>query len=325
MSTRRSAVPERADGHRQALAQLVAEHLNRTPRQLPTHLLYDDLGSALFEAICHLPWYAVARTEMALLRRHAAEIHAVCGAVDTVLELGPGSGEKLLTLLAGRQLPQVDTALVDVSRDALLLAERTLSLDPGLRVERVHATYEEGLSDVRSRWQGRTPLVVFLGSNIGNFDGHEARELLRSIRRALPGQGGLLLGTDLVKPESELLMAYDDPLGVTAAFNRNLLLRLNRDLDATFDLAGFGHRAVWNAAASRVEMHLVSLHRQRVTVPAAPLDLRFEPGDFIWTESSHKYRLPDVETLLAAAGFDLAGQWAADGFALTLARAANPA
>ena len=135
------------------------------------------------------------------------------------------------------------------------------------------------------------------------------------------GRGALLLGTDLVKPERELLLAYDDPLGVTAAFNRNLLVRVNRELSGDFDVSQFGHRAVWNAAASRVEMHLVSRTRQRVRVPAAHIDITFEPGEPIWTESSYKFRSEDLAPMLGQAGFRVIGQWEEDGFALTLAEA----
>ena len=163
--------------------------------------------------------------------------------------------------------------------------------------------------------------MVFLGSNIGNFDPPGTGALLRSVREALARGDGLLLGTDLVKPESELLLAYDDPLGVTAAFNRNLLVRVNRELDADFDVRQFSHRAIWNAPAARVEMHLVSGSRQRVQVRRARLDVTFEAGEPIWTESSYKYRLDDLAPILDRAGFRATAQWEESGFALTLAEA----
>lgn len=306
---------------RETLGREVAEHLNRTPRQLPTHALYDALGSALFEAICCLPWYRVTRTEQALLARHAPEILERCGDVTTVAELGPGSGEKLLTLLTSWRVPSVGVTLIDVSADALMQSERTLAGRAGIQVERVQDTYEGGLSRLRLRDSAGVPLVVFLGSNIGNFDAAGAGRLLGAVRLALPAGGAFLLGTDLVKPEPELLAAYDDPLGVTAAFNRNLLVRLNRELGATFALEDFAHRAVWNAEASRVEMHLVSRRTQEVHIPDFGVHLTLDAGETIWTESSCKYRLEEVGPLLARAGFEVTGQWAQDGFALTLARA----
>ncbi len=133
-------------------------------------------------------------------------------------------------------------------------------------------------------------MTLFLGSNIGNFDPPGADEFLREVRASFASRDVLLIGADLVKPERDLLLAYDDPLGVTAAFNRNLLVRINRDLGADFDVAAFGHRALWNAAESRVEMHLVATSRQQVRIPGASLDVTFEAGETIWTESSYKYR-----------------------------------
>ena len=177
--------------------------------------------------------------------------------------------------------------LVDVSGAALEAATRALTIHTDLVLSAHQATYEAGLAEVtrEQRTTGRS-LVLFLGSNIGNFDPPGADAFLRNIRAALTEGDAVLLGADLVKPERDLLLAYDDPLGVTAAFNRNLLVRANRELGADFDVDGFTHRALWNAAASRIEMHLVSARRQRVRVPAARLDITFEAGEPIWTESS---------------------------------------
>lgn len=301
-----------------AFARAVADLLQRSPRQLPTQYLYDQLGSSLFEAICHLPWYRIATIEQRLLAMHAADIHARVGATALTVELGPGSGEKLRTLLAERQVRNTRVELIDVSAEALEQASRTLGNVPGLDVRVRQATYEDGLAQLRIT---SPALVVFLGSNIGNFDPAGAAGLLRSMRAALLPGSFVLLGTDLVKPEAELLLAYDDPLGVTAAFNRNLLVRVNRELGANFDLGGFAHRAVWNAGAARVEMHLVSLRPQRVSVPAAGVEVAFAAGEVIWTESSYKYRVDQLSPMFAQAGFATTGQWELDGFALTLARA----
>ena len=182
------------------------------------------------------------------------------------------------------------------------------------------STYEEGLGRVARRRPPEGALILlFLGSNIGNFDPPVAHELLGRIRRALRPGDALLLGSDLVKPEPELLVAYDDPLQITGAFNRNLLRRINDELDATFDLYGFAHRAVWRAEERRVEMHLVSRRRQTVEIAAADCALTFEPGEWIWTESSHKYERDQVIAEGRAAGFDGAEQWVDEDarFALT--------
>jgi L-histidine Nalpha-methyltransferase len=322
MSTRPSAAPDRTEAARAAFAFDVASSLTRSPRELPSHHLYDELGSSLFEAICRLPWYRITRVEQQLLRSHGSEIFERLRPISTVVELGPGSGEKLATLLASGRAGEVMVHLVDVSSAALEKASDALAARSSLSVVAHEATYEAGLSSI-ARPVGATgqTLVVFLGSNIGNFDPAGSDAFLRGVRASLVEGDALLLGTDLVKPEPELLVAYDDPLGVTAAFNRNLLVRINRELGGDFDLGAFSHRAVWNEPASRVEMHLVSGARQRVRVPASGLDITFEAGESIWTESSYKYRVDDLAPMLSRAGFGAVGQWRAEGFALTLAEA----
>lgn len=321
MSTPPSAVPDRTDTPQAPVALEVAEYLQRTPRQLPTHYLYDRLGSTLFEAICHLPWYRIATIEQQMLAAYARDIHALAGAVGVVVELGPGSGEKLVTLLGARQRQALQVRLIDVSVEALEQASRALGAVPGLDVQLERATYTEGLARLAGAPSGDQTLVVFLGSNIGNFDSVDADRLLQAMRTAVAPGSSVLIGADLVKPEAELQLAYDDPLGVTAAFNRNLLVRMNRELGADIDVGSFAHRAVWNASASRVEMHLVSLRRQRVSVPAAALELVLEAGESIWTESSYKYTTGQLRDMLARARFGVTAQWEHDGFALTLARA----
>jgi L-histidine Nalpha-methyltransferase len=315
----------------QAFAGDVAYYLALTPRQLPSRYLYDALGSALFEAICELPWYRITRAERNLLGSRGGDILAHVDPLGTVIELGPGSGEKLAALVHAGAVQlhgaRLSVHLIDVSAAALELASRTLgALDANQSIEIVahQATYEAGLvqAAVGRRSAGRT-LALFLGSNIGNFDPPGADAFLLHIRAALAIGDCLLIGTDLVKPEAELLRAYDDPLGVTAAFNRNLLIRINRELGADFDVDAFRHRALWNDAESRVEMHLAATRRQRVRIPAASLDVTFEEGETIWTESSYKYRRDDVVRMLERAGFSRVDQWVdeADGFALTLVEA----
>jgi L-histidine N-alpha-methyltransferase len=316
----------------EAFAGDVEYYLTLTPRQLPSRYFYDPLGSALFEAICELPWYRITRAERDLLARYGGDIFSRVDPVSTLIELGPGSGEKLATLIeAGRPSHRrLAVHLVDVSAAALDLARRTLgTIDRAdwLEIVTHQATYETGLVDAAAQRRsspasGRT-LTLFLGSNIGNFDPPGADAFLRGVRTSLGGGDSLLVGTDLVKPERDLLLAYDDPLGVTAAFNRNLLVRINRELGADFDVKAFRHRALWNAAESRVEMHLVADSPQHVRIPGASLDVAFEEGETIWTESSYKYRPDDVQKMLERAGFSHVAQWLdeAAGFALTLVTA----
>jgi L-histidine N-alpha-methyltransferase len=309
-----------------AFAEAVQFYLTQTPRELPSEFFYDALGSALFEAICELPWYRITRAERALLAAHGARIFALAEPVSTVVELGPGSGEKLATLLDARTHARPTTVhLVDVSAAALSLASRTVGELDNVSIVAHRAPYEAGLVEAtaaRGR-SGRT-LVAFLGSNIGNFDPPGADAFLRGVRGSLLPRDVLLVGADLVKPERDLLLAYGDPLGITAAFNRNLLLRINRELGGDFDLDGFVHRAIWNAEHSRVEMHLVSTARQRVRVRDASIDVTFEPDEPIWTESSYKYEPDGVMNVLERAGFRGVAQWVDEDarFAVTLVEAA---
>lgn len=304
-------------------AEDVRLYLERSPRQLPSRYLYDPLGSALFDAICHLPWYRITSAETRLIRAHAAKVLDALHPLARVVELGSGSGQKLVALIeAGPPRREtLDLHLVDVSGAALASASRALAELDQVRVVAHQATYEAGLRDVTHALgrPGRT-LALFLGSNIGNYDPPGAASLLTQLRQALSPGDGFLLGTDLVKPEADLLLAYDDPLGVTAAFNRNLLVRMNRELDADFDVASFRHRAVWNAGSSRVEMHLVSLRAQRARIRRARLELTLRDGEHIWTESSYKFDAAGVVRQLEAAGFRRRAQWidSESQFALTL-------
>jgi dimethylhistidine N-methyltransferase len=336
----KTAGPEPID----SLAGDVQYYLTLTPRQLPSRYLYDALGSALFEAICELPWYRITKTERALLERHARAIFARVNPLSTLVELGPGSGDKLAALISagGARSRRLAVHLVDISAAALDLATRTITaLDAGDLVIVPHqATYESGLIEAMARRLPACPepgrgvrpepgrgagraLTLFLGSNIGNFDPPGADAFLRGMRASLASGDSLLVGTDLVKPERDLLLAYDDPLGVTAAFNRNLLVRVNRELGADFDINAFRHRALWNAEDSRVEMHLVAERAQHVRIPGASLEVAFEAGETIWTESSYKYRPEQVVRILERAGFQQVEQWidASNGFAVTLVEA----
>jgi len=312
--------PWAANLERRQFADDVGYYLRLDPRQLPSRYFYDALGSALFEAICRLPWYSITRAERRLLDARAADIVQRLPPLSTLVELGPGSGEKLSILVrAAGSAASLTVHLVDVSSAALDLATRTLSAHDDVTIVSHQASYEAGLETLSHRLAGRT-LVLFLGSNIGNFDPPGADEFLRTIRRALGPGDALLIGADLVKAERDLVLAYDDPLGVTAAFNRNLLVRVNRELDADFDIDAFTHSAIWNPSESRVEMHLVSARSQRVRIAASRLDLTIDAGEAIWTESSYKYRAAEIVSMLQGAGFREIDQWIdqSDGFALTL-------
>lgn len=323
--TPRLAMRARADGEDDLVAEFADDlrrQLTRTPRRISSRYLYDALGSALFDAICELPWYRVTRAELRLLERHAPRIWSATAPLDRIIELGAGDGRKLAALLAGRQraVAPLRIDLVDVSATALESAARAVAVMDGTRVVTHRATYEAGLEAASGQAARGRALVLFLGSNIGNFDPRSADALLASIARSVRPGDALLLGADLVKPERELLLAYDDPLGVTAAFNLNLLVRINRELGADFDPARFLHRAIWNERDRRVEMHLVSKGGQVVRIPGAGLTLELRPGESIWTESSYKYRPDEVLRMIARAGFAETGHWldAGAGFSLTL-------
>jgi L-histidine N-alpha-methyltransferase len=295
---------------RASFAADVAKALCRHPRQIPSTYLYDELGSALFEAICRLPWYRITRAESALLAGHARDIFRPLARPISLAELGCGSGEKIALLVsaAGERFPQIQ--LVDISQTALDMARYRLQAIGMPAVLTHHVQYEQGLvRAAQQRPRDGSLVVLFLGSNIGNFTPPVARDLLAHIRRLLRPGDALLLGTDLVKPERELLLAYDDPLKITAAFNRNLLRRINDELGGNFDLEGFTHRATWNAAERRVEVYLVSARAQRVAIPGARIEVELGEGEAIWTESSHKYEPAQVLEEGIVAGFSGGEQW----------------
>jgi dimethylhistidine N-methyltransferase len=337
MSDGSGSVIDRRASDLDQFAADVRRDLRLTPKQLQSKYLYDALGSSLFEAICRLPWYAITRAETRLLEDHALEIVSrVCLTspralgdewTPTIVELGCGSGEKIVILAEALQAvgARARVHLIDISSQALEQSERTLGRLRHISVVGHRETYEVGLR-AAARARDRGPmLVLLLGSNIGNFDAPAADEFLQAIRRALAPGDALLLGADLVKPEGQLQLAYDDPLGITAAFNRNLLVRINNELGGTFDLDAFAHVALWNARDQRVEMHLESRRRQQVTIappgcgPGA-WSVEFAEGERIWTESSYKYAPAQIDRMGQRAGFSTAEQWIDETarFALTL-------
>jgi len=280
-------------------------------KELPSKYFYDDVGSALFEVISRLPEYGLTRADERLLRRHADEIVDRLAGPVAVVELGSGSGKKtrwLLEALSRRQCTFYYP--VEISRSALAMCERELSDIDSISILGFEREYLDGLLEVAAcRKRGQHLFVLFLGSTIGNFDRPAGVKFLTEIRRILEPGDSLLLGTDLDKPSSQLLRAYDDELGVTAAFNLNLLARINRELDANFDLPQFAHAPKINREARSVEMHLRSRRRQTVTIPAAELQVQFREGETIWTESSHKYLAEEIFQIALDAGFRCEAQW----------------
>jgi L-histidine N-alpha-methyltransferase len=303
----------------------VRRDLALAPKQLQSKYLYDALGSSLFEAICRLPWYRITRAESRLLARHAPDIVAALtpGEPAMIVELGCGSGEKLVVLAEALQAAggSARVHLIDISSQALEQTEQRLERLQHFSVVGHQSTYEVGLRRAAAARTGSGPLLVLLlGSNLGNFDAPAALNFLRRIRLALQPGDLLLLGADLVKPEAQLRLAYDDPLGVTAAFNKNLLVRVNRELGGNFDLAAFDHLAVWNDIEHRIEMHLVSRAAQTVTITGAQTTVSFASGERIWTESSYKYEPSQIERMGVETGFALRDQWIDDDarFALSV-------
>jgi dimethylhistidine N-methyltransferase len=290
----------------------VREGLTRKgQKELLSKYLYDDVGSALFEVISHLPEYGLTRADERLLQRHANEIVERLDAPVAVAELGSGSGKKTRWILqALSRWQRTFYYPVEISRSALAMCERELSDIDSISIVGFEREYLDGLLEVAAHRQRNQHLfVLFLGSTIGNFDRDAGVKFLAAVRRILEPGDSLLLGTDLEKPSAQLRQAYDDEIGVTAAFNLNLLARINRELDADFDLSQFAHVARINAEARSVEMHLESKRRQTVRIPAADLRVEFAEGETIWTESSHKYAPDEVFRMAQVAGFRCEAQW----------------
>lgn len=280
-------------------------------KELPSKYLYDDVGSALFEVISHLPEYGLTRADERLLRRYSDDIADRVAGPVAIAELGSGSGRKtrwLLEAFCRRQ--RTSYYPVEISHSALVMCERELSDIDAISIVGFEREYLDGLLEVAAfRKSGEQLLVLFLGSTIGNFDRAAGVRFLSDVRCILQPGDSLLLGTDLEKSSAELVRAYDDELGVTSAFNLNLLARVNRELGADFDLAQFAHVARVNQEARSVEMHLESQRRQIVSIPEAEVVVEFQEGETIWTESSHKYALGEIYEMARAAGFRCEVQW----------------
>ena len=294
-------------------------------KELPSKYFYDALGSKLFEAITDLPEYGLTRADERLLKEHASEIAAGIPGDIVVCELGSGSGKKtrwILEALSRRRHTYYFP--IEISPGALAVCRRELLDIDSVSIVGLERQYLDGLLEVAARRRaGQRIVVLFLGSTIGNFSPPADTRFLQDIRRILEPGDALLLGTDLEKPIPQLIAAYDDSLGVTAAFNLNLLARINRELDGEFAVRDFCHEARFNRATSSVEMHLRSLRDHVVAIPAAGFSAAFKQGESIWTENSHKYSLQEVTCMAHAAAFRCEAQWidAEWPFAETLLRA----
>ena len=274
-------------------------------REILSKYLYDEVGSALFEAICLLPEYGLTRADTRLLQTHAREMVARMPRPAHVAELGSGSGKKTRWILeALARYQHTFYYPIEISPAALAACEKELGQIELVHIVGYEKPYLEGLRAVVNRRQpGEHVCVLFLGSTIGNFDRPAADDFIRQVRSVLEPGDSLLLGTDLEKSVEVQLLAYDDPAGVTASFNLNVLARINRELGADFDLKQFAHEAFWNVTERRIEMHLRSLQRQRVDIPGSSLRIRLEEGETIWTESSHKYSPSEPVEMAARTGF----------------------
>jgi dimethylhistidine N-methyltransferase len=278
-------------------------------KELPSKYLYDDVGSALFEAITRLPEYGLTRAEERILREHSGDIAEHLTAHGMVVELGSGSGRKTRQILeALAHHKSMTYCPIEISSSALVSCERELDDLAHVSILGFETEYLDGLSKaVARRKPGDAVVVLFLGSSIGNFDRGPADEFLRNIRQAIEPGDSLLLGTDLEKPLAQLIPAYDDSLGVTEAFNRNLLARINRELGGDFDLSQFEHVALYNASERRIEMHLRSIAAQTVTIDKTSFAFRCD--ETIWTESCHKYRRNEPAEMGRRTGFECVAQW----------------
>jgi dimethylhistidine N-methyltransferase len=289
---------------------ILRDGLGSKPLRIPSAFLYDELGSALFEAITLLPEYPLARIGSRLLQDSCKELVELGS--ECVIELGPGSGgmsSALLQALAVRR-PGIQVTAIDISEYALRSCERAFARIEGLTVRTVRAEYLNGLREATERGpRGLRTLVLFLGSNLANFDAQEAAAFLGEVRRTLNEGDALLLAFDLEKDAGALLRAYDDALGVTAAFNKNALVRLNRQWQANFPLDAFAHKSLWNADHRRIEMHLFATMDCTVTIPRLSRTLHFRAGESLWTESSHRFSLLEVSEWATASRFRIARQW----------------
>jgi dimethylhistidine N-methyltransferase len=301
---------DRASIRLSPMAHDVAIGLTATPKWLSAKYFYDAAGSALFEEITRLPEYYLTATECSIFHQYAREMLTTAGDDLSVLELGAGSAAKSIVLLRELQKRQDSVRFVpiDVSESALDEAVARVGEElPDVLVTPAVMDYTEGLDGV-GHAEGRK-LVLYIGSSIGNFEPFQAGALLGKLRCSLNSGDAILLGTDMRKPASILIPAYDDSQGVTAAFNKNILSHINRELGADFDLDAFAHRAVWNSNQSRIEMHLESLSDQTVNIVGLRRSIHFREGETIHTENSYKFTMPMLEAIADNGGFRIEQTW----------------
>ena len=292
-------------------AQDVRAGLSSTPKHLFPKYLYDELGSRLFEAICAVPEYYLTRAEHEILSTHGHDIAAAIPGCDMLIELGSGSAEKTRLIIEAMIKKQGELLFIPIDISASALKESSEALLGSYSELRIHAyaaDYFQALEALPSLGL-RPVLVLFLGSNIGNFEPDEAASFLRAIRSVLRPKDALLLGADLKKDRAVLEAAYNDPLGVTRAFIVNELERINRELDANFDLWAFGLRSFYNEKVGRVEVYLESLSNQAVEIRDLDLSLRFGAGERIHVENAYKFDLEGLSRLAANTGFRLERTW----------------
>lgn len=288
--------------------------LTSRPRTLSPRYFYDELGSILFEAIVRLPEYYVGRAEDEILRDSCGEIlKAIPGSIRLV-ELGCGAATKTRHIISAALQRQTELEYFPIDIDSGILSDTADTLAgeyDGLRITGIAATFEKAIGELAARLSDveQRTLVLFLGSTIGNLEPDTQRELLRSLRRTLRPGDALLMGADLVKSEGILIPAYDDVLGVTAAFNRNVLVRINRELGGTFDVAAFRHEARYDRQRQRIEMHLVSTVRQRAAVRASGIEIELDEGESIHTENSYKFTREAIALLARDSQFRLEHEW----------------
>jgi L-histidine N-alpha-methyltransferase len=293
------------------LADDVRKGLSAQPKRFLPKYFYDELGSQLFEAICLLPEYYLTRAENEILQRYSDEIVASISGQKTLVEMGSGSASKTRLVIEAllRRQSELLFMPVDISATALESSSRILLQSyPRLKIEAYAADYFAGLAELGKKPRPRT-LALFLGSNISNFDLDEALRFLRALRSVLQKGDALLLGADLKKDPAILEAAYNDALGVTSAFNLNVLARINRELGGTFDLRAFKHRAFYNEAIGRIEIYIESLADQRVRIEKLDLEIEFAAGELIHTENSYKYDTAGIAQLAVATGFELSHTW----------------
>ena len=300
--------------------ELIRAGLVSRQKTLPPSLLYDELGSALFEAITLLPEYAVARVDMALLRKHVAEALGLLGSPLELIELGPGHGHKARVVAAAllRRQSAAHFIGIDVSVAALAACARHLDDLSGLAFTGLEATFSLGLARLPQRTPRHKRLLLFLGSNLSNFDRGEAVNFLRQVRGALEPGDALLMSADLEKPVERLLPAYDDALGVTAAFSRNALVRLNREYGADFELSNFFYEAKWNVESRRVEAHLRARTACAVKLKKLELEVRFAAGESVRTETSHRFNLGELRAWGVESGMRWKEGWVDEQWPLAL-------